>query len=632
MKPFVAPPCPAKDTINYVCTGEDQTIENLTIERDGNVGNVKLAGKVRNQGRVSNVTIEPNATLNGGVVSGYIDNQGTMQDFDFRGENLHGGNLAGSITSTGTLEDVSLAAGAKIKGGKLARTVTGDPNNKAVLEDLEVQADTQLTNVIIGNNVKLADPITAIDVDFGAANLNNATLGGRINNTGGGTITNAHLKANAQLTGGQLSGEIIGEADGFASLDNLTIHTGTIVVYVKIGKNVQLPEPENVVLANVEFQGEMLQGATLSGVIKSGEQSTLKDVRFKGDTHLIGGKVGGKISGNRGQQLKLEQLEILSGSELSQVTIGPKVVLPEDVVLADGIQFTDVQTIPTELELNRILPTLRVQPSCVVRFSQPKPTDLTATLFPGESSILEALNEIPDVQARGWKISQNEQYGYLQVAQNNSQIALQLWSIKRNTVDKAQMQMTEQQTTMFITQTGLEILAQPAVQAPCELQAALERLNLPAFVTQPNGNVIIPVSKTTWYSARPDAATREITDSTTLGINFLSSSKVAGTVIAQQVFVDRDGKQREQLFYPAIAIPEVLDKSADGMTIELNGVVTFTLAGQKYHGGVDYIVTKDKVTTETLKVQLLPDSNGDGQEDWLITYPTGEQQKIYTSE
>jgi hypothetical protein len=147
---------------------------------------------------------------------------------------------------------------------------------------------------------------------------------------------------------------------------------------------------------------------------------------------------------------------------------------------------------------------------------------------------------------------------------------------------------------------------------------------------QPNGNVIIPVSKTAWHSARPDAATREIKAPTTLGINLLPSSVVAGTVITQLAFTDRDGKQREQLFYSAVAIPESLDKSVDNITMALNGVVTFTLAGQKYHGVVDYAVTKDaKVTTATLKVQPLPDSNGDGQKDWLVIYPTGEQQIMF---
>ncbi|NJO17901.1 MAG: right-handed parallel beta-helix repeat-containing protein, partial [Thioploca sp.] len=626
LKPFVAPPCPLKDIINHLCNGEGKTVANLTIATEGNISNVKLADQIQNQGIVSNATIEPNATLTGGIVTGYITNQGTMQDFDFRGGNLRGGNLGGSITNTGTLEAVSLAAGTHIRGGKLAKTVTGDPKNKAVLENLEVQAGTQLTNVIIGNNVKLADAIIAVDIEFRADNLNNATLGGRIDNTGGGLITNAHLQANANLNGGNLSGDITGELEGYAFLDNLTIQTNAHLSYVKIGNHVQLPE--NVTLTDVEFQGEILQGATLSGTIKSGKQSILKDVHFKGNTHLIGGKVGGKIKGNSSQQLiKLEQLEILPGSELSQVLIGPNVVLPQDVVLTDRIQFTEIQAIPSELELSAILPPLRGQPSCVAQFSQPQAVDLTATLFPGGISILEAINEIPDVQARGWTISQNGQYGYLQVDQDNSQIALQPWFIKRNTVDKAQMQMTEQQTTMFITQTGLEILAQPAIQAPCELQAALEGVNLPAFVMQPNGNVIIAVSETAWYSARPDAATREITDPTTLGINFLPS-KTAGTVIAQQVFTDYYGKQREQLFYPAVAVPEVLDKSADKITMELNGVVTFTLAGQSYHGVVDYAVTRDTVTTDNLKVSTLPDSNGDGQADLLVLYPTGEQQQI----
>jgi hypothetical protein len=544
IKPVKAPLCPLNGIIDYVCNGRGNPITDVTIEENGQVSNVKLVGQAINRGRFSNATIEASGTLRGGIVSGYIINHGTMQDFDFRGGNLSGGNLAGSITSTGTLEDVSLAPGTEIQGGYLAKTVTGDPTNFAILEDLEVQSGAELTNVIIGDNVEL---------------------------------------------------------------------------------------PRNVTLTNIEFRGKTLQGVTLSGLIQNSEQSILEDVNFRGDVHVIGGKLGGKIKGNGSQQIQLEQLEIQPGSELSQVLIGPNVIFPKELVLKDGIQFTDVQAIPLELELSEILPTLPVTPGdCVVRFSQPKLVDLTATLFPGKPSILEMINEIPDVQERGWQFNQDGRYGYLlQVEPDNSWIALQPWSIKRTTIATAQMQVTEQQTTMFITNTGLEILAQPAVTAACELQADLKKLKLPTFIMQPNGNVTVPVSKTFWYSARPDWITKEITDLTSTGINFLSSPLVGGTFLIQQVFIDPDGNQHEQLFYPAVTNPEALDKSVDGMIMEANGVVTFTLAGKNHHGVVDYAVTKDKATTNTLEISTIPDSNGDGQEDWQILYPTGERQKIF---
>jgi parallel beta-helix repeat protein len=556
LKSFEAPPCPLNGIIDYVCNGEGKAITDVTIETTGQVSNVKLIGQAINRGRFYNATIESSGILIGGIVSGYIINHGTMQDFDFRGETISGGNLAGSIVSTGTLEDVHLKANTHISGGKLANNVSGEAEGLALLDNLEIQPGTHLSQVIIGDNVKLLQP---------------------------------------------------------------------------------------VVLTDIEFRGKILQGATLSGVIKNSKHSTLEDVQFQGDTLVIGGKLGGKIQGNHSQQIQLEQLEILPGSELSQVLIGPNVIFPKDVILKEGIQFTDAQAIPPELELSKILPTLWGPNGCVIRFIQPDLFDLTASLFPDKPSILEMINEIPDVQERGWQLTQDEQYGYLkQVEPDNSWIALQPWSIKRTNIETAQMQVNEQQTTMFITKTGLEILTQPAVQAPCELQDALEKLipklNFPVFIMQPNGNVTVPISATLEYSARPEWVSKEMTDSSPIGINILPSPLITGTFIIQQVFSEPyDNKRREQLFYPAVAIPEELYLAAEKITIEFDGVVTFTLADQDYHGVIDYAVTKDidyamtkgKVITNTLEISTLPDSNGDGQADWLILDPTGEQQKIF---
>jgi hypothetical protein len=58
--------------------------------------------------------------LVGGVVTGYIKNQGTMLNFEFKGMSIMGGTLGGVIRNTsqvgGYFQDVTLQANTKITG------------------------------------------------------------------------------------------------------------------------------------------------------------------------------------------------------------------------------------------------------------------------------------------------------------------------------------------------------------------------------------------------------------------------------------------------------------------------------------------------------------------------------------
>lgn len=114
---------------------------------------------VENSGWVSNSTINPGVTLHGGVLTGYIQNNGTIADVVFVGARLQGGTLSGKITNNskvgGTLEDVDLAANAQISGGTLKGTIVGDKSAPALLQNLKIQDKSILSGVILGNNVRL---------------------------------------------------------------------------------------------------------------------------------------------------------------------------------------------------------------------------------------------------------------------------------------------------------------------------------------------------------------------------------------------------------------------------------------------------------------------------------------------
>ncbi|MDD2815217.1 MAG: DUF839 domain-containing protein [Thiotrichaceae bacterium] len=146
------------------------TIINITITTGSISNNVSIGGTVVNNGTVANATVQPNATLQGGIVAGIIVNYGILINFEFTGTSLTGGTLSGLInnTSGGTLQDIILTANSQVKGGKVKGKVQGDAAKPAVLENVEIAENTELSNVILGNNVTLpkTKTVTLINVTF----------------------------------------------------------------------------------------------------------------------------------------------------------------------------------------------------------------------------------------------------------------------------------------------------------------------------------------------------------------------------------------------------------------------------------------------------------------------------------
>ena len=64
----------------------------------------KLSLHVMAKGWLSNSTIQTGATVRGGIVTGYIINEGSLADFDFRGTSIIGGTLAGTVTNTSKID------------------------------------------------------------------------------------------------------------------------------------------------------------------------------------------------------------------------------------------------------------------------------------------------------------------------------------------------------------------------------------------------------------------------------------------------------------------------------------------------------------------------------------------------
>jgi parallel beta-helix repeat protein len=592
--PFEIPACPTTGFINDICNGQrQQTLTNVSVGENGRVSNIDLEGTITNKGWISNVIIKPNASLSGGIVTGYIINQGSMSDFEFRGEQLDGGILSGAITNSngGTIKNVQLKTNAHISGGKVC-DLFGEIEAPALLENIKVQTGCELSGVIIGDNVQLPDDVKLTNITIGKdGQVSNVELEGTVTNNG--VVSNATIKSSATLSGGMVNGDITNQ--------------GT--------------------MSDFKFSGEKLTGGTLSGVITNTQGGTIKNVQLKTNAHLSGGKVC-DIFGDIEAPALLENLKVQAGCELSGVIIGDNVQLPDDVKLGKGVRVKNKTLIPKDFNVIHLLPALSNQLSCADNVTRPERVDLSKDVLHPSEGILNAINNLPELKDNGWQLTQDALYGYLQLNIDTVRLAVQAVSIKRAATDAtAHMQLQDNQSIRFITDTGLEVLTQPAVQAPCELQAALKGFGFPNLTVQTNGNFKISASQERWYSVRPDWASVEVAADT--GLYSVEPPIVNGISMIKQVFTDTNGKQREQNFYPAIAMPEALYDLAQEV-IESNRLVSFKLKDQRYHGVMDYLVSKStQATTDKLQVEPQPDINGDGIEDFVLLYPTGEQQILF---
>ena len=141
----------------------NQVLGDKHIGPKGYVTHGDIAGKVTSEGWVSSVTILPNAMLDGGIVTGNIDNQGTVANIDYRGGSLTGGNLAGDIivndeiteSNLGLFRNVTLLQGANINGGIFEGIVTG----KGSIKNAFFRANVKLSGVTIGEGCRFAEGV-----------------------------------------------------------------------------------------------------------------------------------------------------------------------------------------------------------------------------------------------------------------------------------------------------------------------------------------------------------------------------------------------------------------------------------------------------------------------------------------
>jgi hypothetical protein len=488
------------------------------------------------------------------------------------GGSVSGGTLEGTVNNNGTIGQVTVAPGAVVKGSDSAK-VTGRVTNKGEMSDFE----------FVGGSITCEG-----EGKFSGDIFNNSKVGGK--------FVNPRFAANASLTGGAIQGVVTGDPNGCVLLRNVTVKAGSQLKCVILGEGVVL-----------------------------GKNVTLIDVYLSTGVHLKNVKVSGLITGDSGKPALLENTTVQTGSTLTNVRIGKNVGLPEDVQLGENVRFNHRSAIPEGRELIGMLPELLG--ASLESMVYPRRADLSADVLEPGDGILPAINNLAVFKDNGWILSQDSDSGCLELTVEPVRACILPVSLKK-AIANAGISV-EDDIIDFLTDNGLDVQTQPALQAPGTLQNLLSDIALPELIVQANGNLrVSDGSGKQWFSARSNWWALEDANAET-GLSFVKSPY--GYIVAMMVFRGKEGKKWVQLLFPAVAYPEVLKASAKSVSLKPYGVVDFKFNDQRYCGVINYAVDQSTAPrTDTLQIESISDATGDGVEDIKLIYPSGEEQLMYS--
>jgi hypothetical protein len=391
-------------------------------------------------------------------------------------------------------------------------------------------------------------------------------------------------------------------------------------------------------------------GGQLGGKVNN--EGVVQDVTLLANTQLLGGsQVKGVVRGNiqteAGKRAIIDHVEVVANTNLTNVIVGKEAVLDSEVVLREQVAFVDNSNIPYLADLKNILGeiTLPQLDRAAIRLTS------DVLLYSARGGIVGAINGLPELTQLNLALWQNLDNGYLvldTVPLHYMALPIQVqqvWgkqTIGNTPFKSLGLTLVPDGEVIFVTHTGRKITALPVVQEPIALQWALEQLDLPPMLMQANGNLQVPLANGDYYMARPNLFATDLLNEAPLGLNGTASPWIDYLNEISLVFDVSDPQlgtqqRRQQFMYPAAADPAALYALAaesDSSTILYNDGRVYAYRGkgeQKtvYKGVLDYLVTPGNSTTDQVRFYTTRDMNGDGDPDYEVIYPNGDQQIMY---
>jgi hypothetical protein len=440
-------------------------------------------------------------------------------------------------------------------------------------------------------------------------------------NAQGRIFTDVTVKAGVKVYGGLVSGTLINQGE----VANLHVQAKGKIIGGVVNGSIN----NEGWVQDVRFQGQTLVGGTLAGRIDNIGNGLISGVKLQANSMISGGRVSGVVSSDLRRPSILENLTVISGSQLTGLVLGDGVVLQDAVTLGEGLRFVQLEQLKKINNLTALA--LKLEPGCQITGMAAR-LDLNSDLMYPEKFFLPRLNQIADLKAHQWQIQQDDSQGMVYLDLNDIRIALQIHSVAYAEQAVSGIELFAPKNIRFTTSDRFQLTGDATFQAVCPLQTALTAAGFGHMTVYAHNR--FSVTHTAWpqyyFTAYPEWLTTLAAADTADGLTAQASSKILQQQVFAQVFSDPQQRKRRQRLFAAPADPESLQAATKNYSYQEAGLVEFDFAEQHHLGVLDYAVSKyTQSEKKTLQIKIIDDANQDGVADALIIYPNGDQQQLF---
>ncbi|MDO9519413.1 MAG: sulfatase-like hydrolase/transferase [Pseudohongiella sp.] len=331
--------------------------------------------------------------------------------------------------------------------------------------------------------------------------------------------------------------------------------------------------------------------------------------------------------------------QIPSGTRLENVLIGSGTNFGKGVVLGMNVRFTADAVIPAGLVLTHALTKLPWIGAPYI-----EAVDLSADVIaPSDNetpqSLLRAIQLLDEYEPAGNEVWQDPTTGELTIVTPDSlSVVLPVAVSQARAGQVPGTYLTEDGDVLFITHNGRAILAHPLVAERSTLLASARDKELLVEFDEQANILVFPYQGDHYYVGRPFSAfDARLGDQEGLAAHPLDG--FPNLIEHSLIFREGEDKLMQQPLVPRpadwLGLKAVLQAmpSIEEVRIDAQGMISVKDGGQLLKGRVSYRVDTGSTPTALGRITLRPvtDLNDDGIADYLITYPSGDTQRLYLS-
>ncbi len=371
---------------------------------------------------------------------------------------------------------------------------------------------------------------------------------------------------------------------------------------------------------NITPSGNVKFG-TLAGT--SNSQGSVSNVQFAAGAALHGGQISGQIIGQADGPALLTHVRIQAGSRLSQVILGANVIVSDDVSISP-LRYLNKDVVPLDNDGPQdFTPLWNTIPPFCTEVAQPVTLDVRGEIYADRQSLLAAINQIASFSDANLRFTQDPDYGFLVRDNNNQRLLLRPISVKHSSANQGSFAQDNHYNARFITNNGLDLQAQPALQGLCDFAQLLRDSGLQDLAVDERGNLRQPLDDVALAYVRPSAYLKRLGEAVE-GLDVKADESNGLETLIWKYRRSDTVAVYEQVLYPAaFQLDGLLALASDVLRFSPNGEVLFDDGQVQFRWRFDYLVTRAENPSGEWGFAF-----GERAEDLMITYPSGEQQLL----